>query len=115
MFAGNYEVPAKSSPFLCSLLVTKNSILLVDYANQLRASGMPKEDAMRKAAPDKHLIPAPVEDGTGCEGCSECPYMKLNTLEKMYLALRDLEPAIEMAPDLLAAARRPLERMLELS
>ncbi len=70
---------------------------------------------MRKAAPDKELIPAPVEDGTGCEGCSQCPYMKLNTIEKMYTALRDLEPRIDMEPALLERARVPLERMLELS
>ena len=70
---------------------------------------------MRQAAPDKELIPAPVEDGTGCEGCSVCPYMKLNTIEKMYLALRDLAPQIELDADTMTRARRPLERMLELS
>jgi quinolinate synthase len=44
-----------------------------------------------------------------------CPYMALNTLEKLYVALRDLQPRIELAPDVMDAARRPLERMLEMA
>ncbi|MCA8970441.1 MAG: quinolinate synthase NadA [Planctomycetes bacterium] len=70
---------------------------------------------MRRQAPDKVLIPAPVEardDGT-C-GCQECPYMKLNTLEKAYLALRDLKPSIELDEDLRQRALVPLERMLSI-
>lgn len=69
---------------------------------------------MQRAAPDKLLIPVPVDDSAGCEGCNQCPHMKLNTLEKIYLALRDLEPRIEMDADLLAAAAIPLHRMLAL-
>ena len=67
---------------------------------------------MKKLAPGKTFIAAPYEEG-GC-ACNECPYMKLNTLEKIYLALRDLEPRIEMDPDLIRKARVPLERMLAL-
>ncbi len=67
---------------------------------------------MRKQAPQKTFIPAPPD--ANC-ACNECPYMRKNTLEKVYLALRDLAPRIEMAPDLIARARRPIERMLELS
>jgi quinolinate synthase len=70
---------------------------------------------MQKAAPDKHLIRAPVEEGEGCTACAECPYMKLNTVEKIYLALRDLRPRIELDEDLRLAAKKPLDRMLELS
>ena len=70
---------------------------------------------MHKAAPDKVLIPAPVEDTPGCTACNECPYMKLNTVEKMYATLRDLQPRIEIAEDLRERAERPLRRMLELS
>ena len=47
--------------------------------------------------------------------CNECPHMKKNTLEKVYLALRDLQPRLEMDPALLRAARVPIDRMLELS
>jgi quinolinate synthase len=67
---------------------------------------------MQKAAPGKTFIPAPPE--ASC-ACNECPHMKRNTLEKVYLALRDLSPRIEMAPALLERARRPIDRMLELS
>ncbi len=67
---------------------------------------------MQKAAPDKTFIPAPPE--ANC-ACNECPYMRRNTLEKVYLALRDLEPRIEMDPVLLERARLPIDRMLALS
>jgi quinolinate synthase len=70
---------------------------------------------MRKSAPHKTLIEVPVESSAGCEGCSQCPHMKLNTLEKIYLALRDLEPRIEMDEELRVAAAKPLQRMLEIS
>ena len=46
--------------------------------------------------------------------CNECPFMKLNTLEKIYLALRDLQPRIEMDEGLRRAALVPLERMMAL-
>jgi quinolinate synthase len=68
--------------------------------------------AMQKQAPDKTLIPAPPE--ANC-ACNECPFMRKNTLEKVYLSLRDLHPRIEMAPDLIARARKPIDRMLAAS
>jgi quinolinate synthase len=67
---------------------------------------------MQKAAPDKEFIPAPPE--ANC-ACNECPFMKKNTLEKVYLSLRDLEPRLEMSPVLLEQARVPIDRMLALS
>ncbi len=67
---------------------------------------------MEKQAKGKTFIPAPPE--ASC-ACNECPHMKKNTLEKVYFALRDLEPRLEMAPALLRAARVPIDRMLELS
>ena len=70
---------------------------------------------MAKQAPGKILIEAPVEDKGACTSCSQCPYMKLNTLEKVYLTLRDLEPRIELDEDLRLAALKPVERMLEWS
>ncbi len=65
--------------------------------------------SMQKQAPDKTLIPAPPE---GNCACNECPHMRLNTLEKLYLALRDLQPAIEVPEALRIAALKPLQRML---
>jgi quinolinate synthase len=67
---------------------------------------------MKKSAPDKTFIPAPPE--ANC-ACNECPHMKKNTMEKVYLALRDLEPRLEMDPALMRAARAPIGRMLTLS
>ena len=67
---------------------------------------------MQKAAPEKEFIPAPPE--ANC-ACNECPFMRKNTLEKVYLALRDLEPRLEMDPALLDRARTPIDRMLALS
>jgi quinolinate synthase len=67
---------------------------------------------MKKLAPDREYIAVPPDNG--CR-CNECPFMKLNTLEKLYLCLRDERPEIVLPQDLLEAARRPLLRMLELS
>ncbi len=68
---------------------------------------------MAQAAPDKELIPAPPEDET-C-ACNLCPYMRLNTLEKLYLCLRDLAPEIDVPEDIRIKALKPIERMLEMS
>ena len=67
---------------------------------------------MQKRAPGKLLIPAPPL--ANC-ACNECPFMRLNTPEKVYLALRDLEPRLEMAEELRARAQVPIDRMLALS
>ncbi len=68
---------------------------------------------MQQASPSKEFIPAP-PDANNCN-CNECPYMRLNTLEKIYLALRDRTPEIQMPEHLQQAARKPLERMLAMS
>jgi quinolinate synthase len=68
---------------------------------------------MEKALPDKRFIGAPGADGN-CN-CNICPYMALNTLEKLYLALRDLQPRIEIEEGLRLAARKSLDRMLEMA
>jgi quinolinate synthase len=67
---------------------------------------------MQKQAPHKTFIPAPPE--ANC-ACNECPFMRKNTLEKVYLSLRDLSPQVELAPDLIARARKPIDRMLAAS
>jgi quinolinate synthase len=68
---------------------------------------------MEKAAPHKHFIGAPGADGN-CN-CNMCPYMALNTLEKLYISLRDLQPRIELGEELRLAAKKPLDRMLEMA
>jgi quinolinate synthase len=67
---------------------------------------------MRKKAPGKNLIPAPP---THACNCNDCPFMKLNTLEKVYYTLRDEKPEIQMSEELRAKALIPLQRMLEWS
>ena len=68
---------------------------------------------MAQAAPGKQLIPAPPEDDT-C-ACNVCPHMRLNTLEKLYLCLRDLGPEVDVPEPTRSRALAPIERMLELS
>lgn len=68
---------------------------------------------MKKQAPEKNFIPAP-PFSESCS-CNECPHMKRNSLEKVYLALRDLAPRIEMNESLRERARVPIDRMLALS
>ncbi|MDO5394791.1 MAG: quinolinate synthase NadA [Bacteroidales bacterium] len=68
---------------------------------------------MRKASPEKTFIAAPPADST-C-ACNECSFMKLNTLEKVYKSLLEMQPQVEVDEDIIEKARRPIERMLELS
>ncbi|MGK7936400.1 MAG: quinolinate synthase NadA [Xenococcaceae cyanobacterium] len=67
---------------------------------------------MEKAAPDKHFIPAPAMNNCAC---NECPYMRLNTLEKLYLAMKNKTPEIILPEDIRVAALKPIQRMLEMS
>ncbi len=67
---------------------------------------------MKKACPDKTFIPAPADNGCAC---NECPYMRLNTLEKVYLCMRGRQPAIGLPEDLRLRALAPLEKMLAMS
>lgn len=67
---------------------------------------------MEKACPEKTFISAPGEGGCSC---SECPHMKLNTMEKLYLCMRDRTPEITLDEDLRQRALRPILRMFEMS
>ncbi|MES2302429.1 MAG: quinolinate synthase NadA [Pseudomonadota bacterium] len=68
---------------------------------------------MQLAIPDKTFIGAPGADGN-CN-CNICPYMALNTMEKLYIALRDLQPRIEIEEPLRLAAKKSLDRMLDMA
>ncbi len=68
------------------------------------------QHTLKRRAPDKRFFFVPNEQ---CN-CSECPYMKRNTLEKLRDSLLKLEPRVELAPELIQRARAPLERMLAL-
>jgi len=67
---------------------------------------------MKRGAPDKHFIPAPPDNGCAC---NECPYMRLNTLEKLYRCMKERTPELTLPTDLQTAALAPLQRMLEWS
>ena len=66
---------------------------------------------LQKECPDKTFIPAPTEN---CR-CNECRFMKMNTLEKLHDCMEKLSPRVELSPEIIARARRPIERMLEIS
>jgi quinolinate synthase len=66
---------------------------------------------LKRECPDKIFIPAPTER---C-ACNECRFMKLNTLEKLHDCLLNLAPRVELPRDIIERARRPIERMLEIS
>jgi quinolinate synthase len=67
---------------------------------------------MQKSSPGKTFIPAPPDNSCAC---NDCPHMKLNTLEKLYLCMEYETPEITMDEQLRTAARKPIERMLEIS
>ncbi|MFM6025405.1 MAG: quinolinate synthase NadA [Dolichospermum sp.] len=67
---------------------------------------------MQKLAPNKHFIPAPPQNDCSC---NECPFMRLNTLEKLYLAMKNRTPEITMSAEIRLAALRPMARMLAMS
>jgi quinolinate synthase len=87
---------AKKSPAQSFIVVTESGII----------------HQMKKACPEKTFIPAPADNGCAC---NECPYMRLNTLEKVYLCMRDRKPEITLPEDLRLKALAPLQRMLEMS
>jgi quinolinate synthase len=67
---------------------------------------------MEKAAPEKTYIPAPPD--ANC-ACNECPYMKLNTMEKLYLCMKNGAPEITLDPGIMQRALLPIQRMLAMS
>ena len=71
---------------------------------------------MKKRSPGSmfHPVPGLQADGA-CSHCNTCDFMKLNTMEKLYRCLRDGTPELTLTPELIAAARKPLDRMLEMS
>lgn len=67
---------------------------------------------MQKLSPEKEFIVVPSDETCSC---NDCPYMKLNTLEKLYLCMLNEKPEITLSADVIEKARRPIVRMLELS
>ena len=67
---------------------------------------------MKKSSPGKEFIIVPSDETCSC---NDCPYMKLNTMQKLYLCLKNERPEIVMGTDIIEKARKPIERMLEIS
>jgi quinolinate synthase len=67
---------------------------------------------MRKSSPEKEFIIVPSDETCAC---NDCPYMKLNTMQKLYLCLKNERPEIKLDPETLEKARKPIEKMLEIS
>lgn len=67
---------------------------------------------MEKDSPDKVFIPAPPNNACAC---NDCPYMKLNTLEKLYICMKYQQPEIKMEESLRLAAKKPIDRMMDIS
>ena len=67
---------------------------------------------MKKRSPDKEFLVVPSDETCSC---NDCPYMKLNTMKKLYLALKNGTPAIELDAEIIQQARKPIERMLDIS
>jgi quinolinate synthase len=67
---------------------------------------------MQKACPDKLFIPAPPEESCAC---NQCPFMKLNTMEKLYLCMKNGAPEITLSDELIIKAALPIKRMMEMS
>ena len=86
----------KSNPATAFIVATESGIL----------------HQMIKESPAKSFIPAPPE--TNC-ACNDCPHMKLNTLEKIYTCLLYEQPEIILPESLRIAAKKPMDRMLEIS
>lgn len=67
---------------------------------------------MQKNSPNKEFLVVPSDETCSC---NDCPYMKLNTMEKLYLCLKNEKPAISLDADLINEAKKPIEKMLEMS
>ena len=67
---------------------------------------------MKKSSPDKDFIIVAMDEKCSC---NDCQYMKLNTIEKLYLSIRNEKPEISLSPELIERAKKPILRMLELS
>jgi quinolinate synthase len=67
---------------------------------------------MRKISPDKEFYIVPTDETCSC---NDCPYMKMNTLEKIHACLRNEQPELILSKSVIEKAKRPILRMLELS
>jgi quinolinate synthase len=112
--------PESEAPVLNVAHFIGSTAKLIDYVKQsdskefIVATEMGILHEMGKQAPGKVLIPVPVKDSYQCN-CSECTFMKMNTVEKLYNCLKDETPEIHLDSQTIEAALKPITRMLEMS
>jgi len=70
---------------------------------------------MKKLSPNSVFYDVPSINDASCATCNQCPYMKLNTMQKIYLAMKNRSPSLDFPADLIDCAKKPLLRMLEMS
>lgn len=106
------EMILKEADFIGSTSALLNYVQTDDSESYIVATEPGIIHQMMKVVSGKIYIPAPHESSCAC---NECPYMKLNTLEKLYLCMRDRSPEIKMDEELLVKAYVPIKRMLDMS
>ncbi len=67
---------------------------------------------MKKNSPEKEFLIVPTDETCSC---NDCPYMKMNTMEKLYLCIKNEQPEIKLSPEVIDRAAKPIRRMLEIS
>jgi len=102
----------RHASFIGSTTALLNHVRMSDREQFIVATESGIIHQMEKQMPNKHFIPAPPE--ANC-ACNECPYMRLNTLEKLYLAMKNKTPEITIAKNIQADALAPIQRMLAMS
>jgi quinolinate synthase len=107
------EAILKHADFTGSTSALLNYVLKSDAQEFIIGTEQHIIHQMQKGAPGKTFLPLPGSDGS-CN-CSLCPFMAMNTLEKVYLAMVNGSPRLELPEDLRLAALKPLNRMLEMS
>lgn len=104
----------KTAHFIGSTSAIRNYVKNEDSENFIIATEAGILHKMSEENPGKNLIPAPVHEDNTC-ACSECAFMKMNTLEKLYRCMKNEEPEIKLPDSVMEKALIPIQRMLELS
>lgn len=106
------EVVLKMADFIGSTSALLKYVLEDEVKEYIVATETGIIHQMEKNSPEKIFVPAPPNNNCAC---NDCPHMKLNTLEKLYLCMKYERPEILMDRELIEAARKPIDRMLEIS
>lgn len=106
------DIVLKLADFIGSTTQLINFIKTDDAKKYIVATETGILHKMKQVAPDKEFIIVPADETCAC---NDCPYMKMNTMEKLYLCLRDEKPEVKLVVELMDKARKPIMRMLEIS